>query len=232
MEPKKKLDISPDGPSAQFPVKFPPWLHIFVFLLVLSLAGTWYWFGAEALKGTLGILAVVIATYSAYYARRSILSARDRELAARERDRCFETVKFSRIFSDDPLAEARTELATRFRQILNQQQIKGATDASRHDSAVKSLSNEMLAAMEKRDSDGKGPDDLVDEAIAVLDYFEDLAVGIEDGVFDDSTARKLLRGAVISFWRLHQDVARRYRQVNNQPTAYAKTEKLYESWVI
>lgn len=218
---RETAHVTPDGIGSKLVIKIPPLVHLFVACLIGGLAAIWINKGDEALKGVLGILAAALATYSAFYGRKAIISARERE-------RRFETVKFSRIFSDNPLATARTALSTRFRQILNQQE-KG-NDETKHNAAVKVLSDEMLAAMEKRDSKGKETDDLVDEAIAVLDFFEDLAVGIEDGVFDNVTAYKLLRGPLVSFWRLHQEVAKRYRRVNGQPKLYAKTELLYDIW--
>ena len=64
----------------------------------------------------------------------------------------------------------------------------------------------------------------------VLDYFEDLAVGIEEGVLDSVTARKLLCSALVSFWELLGGFVGRLREREGKKSFYESMEHLRDAW--
>lgn len=221
---RQDAHIFPDGTGSQITIKLPAKVHLAGLLLFLSLALVWMASDDQRLTSATRICTIIISFYALFYARRAIVSARERE-------RRFETIKFSRVFSDEPLSTARESLSTRFRQIFNSQ--ANGTDGEKHAASVRSLAEEMRQAMQARATPNAPPNqinDLVDEAIATLDYFEDLAVGIEEGVFDDITAQKLLKSPVLSFWDLHKGVAEQLRITTGRNTLYRNVEALYERW--
>lgn len=234
--------VVPEGEGPTLTVRLPARVHWLAAGLAIGLGAIWFFFEEAALKNTLGILAAVAAIYSMFYARTSILSARERE-------RRFETIKFSGVFSDASHIAARFAVSSRFGQILNQQT---GSDGEKRAAAVALMSSELRQALKVRESPGTyqgaaaatvnasgtagttgtipAGKDLIDDAMLILDYFEDLAVGIEEGVLDSETARKLLRSPLMSFWDLLKGLVEQFRARDGRATLYEKMEKLAKTW--
>lgn len=222
--------VPPEGYGPTLFIRFPAKVHLAAALLAGALGLVWHFCGQDALKNVLGILAAMAALYSGFYARTAILSARERE-------RRFETIKFSNTFSDALHIAARHAISNRFGQILNQQTL--GSDGEKRAAAVAIMSAELRQSLKARESHtppgataaaaGTGKD-LIDDAMLILDYFEDLAFGIEDGVLDGETARKLLRSPLMSFWELLRGLVEQYRVRGGRTTLYEGMEGMYKTW--
>ena len=71
---------------------------------------------------------------------------------------------------------------------------------------------------------------LIRYSLVLLDYLEDLAVGLDAGVYDDKVARDLLKGAVLHIWDDFNIFVTDYRTQQKQDDAYKSVEDLCGDW--
>ena len=211
----------PDGPTPTITLRFPPWVHIAAFVLIVSLGGLAF-FASSLFPPIISILAVVMAFYTAFYARKAIQSARTIKQIS-------ETVNFSRIYSTSPILEIRAEAIQRFDTIYST--IQRNTEAEKLLAANEEFSLQLRTALENRSSEHihENPE-LLTNATCLIDYFEDLAVGIQAGLFDEETAKAALRQPLIQMWGMFSRFVEYFRAQRDTKSIYEHTEALYERW--
>jgi hypothetical protein len=229
---------------------------IFVVLVGLSLASAWdvidiglKWdFSKTQIDFTalISIVSVIFVFYSVYYAKRSIEMNRDR-------DRRFRTIEYSMRFSSGPVSEARDAIYRRHngirREILERKMVDPTTFEIE---AIQELAAVLQTALVNRGTDGntsrgfrelapnaaqaqsighyrQTDDKLVSHVRLLLDMFEDLAVGIEEGVFDERISNELLAGLILNYWRQFSRFVDNHRDASS-PQAYKHFQALVDKW--
>ncbi len=230
---RSKLDASVDGNAPEFIIRLPRMVHLGAALFALLFVGLEYGKACldastadvlESVTTTLpGAGGVVLAFYAAFYARQTFLMTRDRE-------RIIRTLEFSRQFSLPPMTEAREVIVMVYNRVLH----RFEQNQERH-AAVKArqvIAKRIGDAFESRGTGTGNPHDeaLVGPTLLLLDYFEDLAVGIKMKTLDEDVARDLLRTPVESNWvrfRLLVDLIRAKAQ---QDSIFENFEWLRNRW--
>jgi hypothetical protein len=223
------MNTSVDGPRRSVAIVFPAKVHCFAGALIISL-GVVAYYARPALEPAVWILGILTAYYSAFYARVAIRTSRETE-------RRLETIKFSRLYSDAPTGTARDAIVVRFNKFLEKE--TGPNDKSRRAAAIAKLSQEMKDSLHRRQTTQPTQSAQPSEVtlsnldlhgLTMLDFFEDLAVGIEDGVYDEVTAQKLLGTALVAYWELLSGLAHLYRAERSDNTLYEAMEKISKRW--
>jgi outer membrane receptor for monomeric catechols len=66
--------------------------------------------------------------------------------------------------------------------------------------------------------------------IDMLNTFEGLAVAVEEGVVDETTARRFFRGIVVEYWHQMEGLIKKNRAEANNPRLWKEFETLYRRW--
>ena len=204
--------------SPTLQIKLPYKVHCFAGLMVLVLLLV-AWKADQHLGSAMAAIATLAAYYAAFYGRRAIVVSHDGAVIR-------ETINFSRLYSIEPVCHSGRAIKKRFSELYSEQE--GEQVAKRR-AAISRLSNELAAYLEDSQND-ETSEALANHSLMMLDYFEDLAVGIEDGVFRDETAKKLLKAPLNQYWSLLENFVRHYQERSNDTTLYEGVQKLHEKW--
>ena len=190
-------------------------------------------------------LTAAFAVVSAWYARKAIELQRkvaitaaiqqktvSQEIATNQdtAGRRRATLEFSARYSTDPLLAARDIIYSKYQEHFIK--ADGKSDEDKRYNAVTALSQSVLDALDRRGTDDLSESDqcLISSVRMISDYFEDLAVGVEFGVYDEEVSRALLRTPLIKFWDYCSVFCKNNIDKQKQTTAVEYAQKLAESW--
>ena len=218
MDPKK---IDGDRFILQFVL--PPSVHVGASIVIALVVAVALAFTA-LLTPVLGLLGVLIAYYTVFYARQAIRTSYHNSIV-------LATIDYSRRFGDARVQEARWALGTKYEALS-----KAMSKDMGADEKILETGTEFAKKIGNSRPEpvaGERPvlsETLFDDAIIILDYCEDLAVGIERGALDEATARDLPRSAVCKFWTYLGPLVEYQRIKRGSDTFYIKFEALASSW--
>lgn len=216
------MEDSADGVMRSVEVTIPPTVHIAAVVLSFVMGGIAYK-DLDLVGPVAGCAATIAGLYSVYYARRSIETQRLREKRQK-------TIEFSATFSRAPVSDARGFMAATYESIVGD--AVGPNDEAKSVDAQTIFSKTIDAAFDRRGSGDVSSTDkeLMRSTLIILDYFEDLTVGLSYGVFDEQVARNLLRGPLLRFWGDCSRFVEKYRIKQKHTSAYGEMESWAKRW--
>ena len=76
----------------------------------------------------------------------------------------------------------------------------------------------------------KSDDEVIQSLGIVLNFFEDIAIAIENDMADESYVKNFFRGIVIGYFDGYSWLINERRKLNNEPHIYSKFESLANRW--
>ncbi|MBL9125702.1 MAG: DUF4760 domain-containing protein [Planctomycetaceae bacterium] len=212
-----------DGDRLVLQIKLPPILHLAAFVGVMGIVGVGY-FRPDALTPLLGSLGVLIAFYSAFYARQAIMTSHHNAVVSA-------TIDFSRGFGDSRVQSARWALGAEYEALSSS--VPSKLNDEQKIKEIGGLLSKKIGDSKPEAKEGASAPPahtLYDDAVILLDYCEDLAVGVERGVLDEPTARDLLCSAICQFWTYLHPFVDNQRAKRGSKTLYIKFQELADRW--
>lgn len=140
------------------------------------------------------------------------------------------TIEFSMTFSSSPVAEARAHMSTLWQSLKND--YEGNDDDANAVNANEDFSQTTVDAFEMKELGESDPESeqLVIYTRTILDFFEDLSVGLKQDVFDNEVAQELLGSPLRQFWDAFANFIKKDRIKRKQSSAYKHMEELRDRW--